>query len=131
MKRPLDVVTFDTDVHGPGPKRQASLSITHARTRLGAAGQIHTMEIEHDTVCDCVRMSLDTEDRPVVEIPWSRVRYCEPSKGNADEHPVQDAPDAPRKPRTYTRRAGAKKPGRPTGQRHQDTGHDPGSPEVA
>lgn len=80
MRIPLDVVTFDADVSGPGPKQQAAFTPTFARTRLVAGGKTVTLDIVHDTERQAVIVRMpDVEVRPVVVVPWARVRSCEPS----------------------------------------------------
>ncbi len=79
MKYPLEVVTFDTDVHGPGPKQQAMLTSTFAHQRVVAGGKTTTLDIEHDVERGAVVITMPgASERPVVMVPWSRVRHCQP-----------------------------------------------------
>lgn len=80
MRIPLDVVTFDSEVYGPGPKQQATNTATFARSRVISGGRTALLDIVHDTERQAVVIRMpDADTRPCIVVPWARVRSCEPS----------------------------------------------------
>lgn len=89
MKIDLDLVQFDFDVPGPGPKTQREVTSTYVRNKGDRDRHLSPLrnyviyrDLERESVLLCIP---DAKDRPVVEVPWTKVRYSEPSVKQAKE----------------------------------------------
>lgn len=88
MRIDLDLVQFDFDVPGPGPKTQREVTATYVRSKGDRDRHLSPLrnylifrELERDSV---VIVSPDAKERPVIEVPWARVRYAEPTRKAED-----------------------------------------------
>ena len=82
MKISLDVVHFDTDVRGPGPRHEATPTATWAVKQPKYKG---SLALEYDVELASIRMMKLEDDggRPEVLVPYSRVVHMEPSPKTA------------------------------------------------